>query len=549
MTNEFFVTGLLLVTLIVGAALLPISVLLRPNHKQQIGIGVLSGVAALLVAVLHLHGPLARVSFVPPSILASVSFLFGPVAGGVATAISLLKLVVHSPYGWWISAGLSVSLWGLGSLMWQLQRRMRVNFWLMLSLLVLLVPLFIAPWAALSNPFIFREWNVWEVIPWRYVIGMVLLCGAMGLLMSRARVLLRLRQRERELHQALRASGGGRWEWSWRSERLSYQGSFFRDFGLEDSPDDDALSVLKATQSRETLDALRARVNKEDAKRLKMSIERLRSGTAQHFHEEFRIRDKTGKWRCVIARGSVVERDASGACLRLSGMLLDVTEHHAMADALHLSEVKYTTFFNTLPDPAGIVRMSDGCFVDVNPAMARLFQQPASELIGKRAEEIGLRMDEADRDRLLFLLQEDGQVHTSQMKISVGNTLIPGVVSARRTHVDGESCLVFVFHDMTHANAVQESLRTTNDLLREASWLGRLGSWEGVSGVGVTYWSDVCCEIHGVPAGTPAPLDYVERFIAPEWQEKVRASNSLPRDDSAVWDMEFEIVRADGRRV
>ena len=110
MTNEFFVTGLILVTLIVGAALLPPSVLLQPTRREQLWIGAVSGVAAVIVAALHLQASKLGITFVHPSILASVSFLFGPLAGGITTLISLFRIFFHTPYAWWMILGFSGAL-------------------------------------------------------------------------------------------------------------------------------------------------------------------------------------------------------------------------------------------------------------------------------------------------------------------------------------------------------------------------------------------------------------------------------------------------------
>ncbi|QIL73133.1 EAL domain-containing protein [Diaphorobacter sp. HDW4B] len=536
-------------TLIIGAALLPASVLLRPTRREQLWIGIISGIAALAVAGLHLRAMMAGISFVHPSILASVSFLFGPLAGGVAVLISLFRMAFHTPYSWWMIVGLSVSLWGVGSVLWLARERTRLNFWLLFFLLVLLVPMFITPWTVLTQSVRGDGWEEWNVVPWRYMVGVVMLSGGVGLLISRARVLQNLRTREVELVQALRASGGGRWEWNLPLKRLSYHGSFFQEFGFDDSPDDNTLAPLKVLHLPDKLAALKSRVNQDDFKRLQAVLVRLGAGNVEHFHEEFRMRDASGKWRHLIARGSVVQRDDFGHAERLSGMLLDVTEHHAMASAVRLSEAKHTIFFKTLPDPAGIVRISDLRYIDVNPAAERWVGMPAAHIIGKTSEEIGLHIEQKDLCRLMSLLTNSEHVNGFPMRMRIGDTVFPGALSGCRTDIDGEGCVVFVFHDMTDSHAVQERLKTANDLLHQASWLARLGSWEGIPGKGVTYWSDICCEIHGVPAGTPAPTHYIDRFVAPEWRESVRNLSQIEREDRTVWDMEFEIIRADGIRV
>ena len=416
-------------------------------------------------------------------------------------------------------------------------------------MLVVLVPMFVTPWSAVLRTTTGLPWDELSIVPWRYAVSTIILSGGVGLLMSRARVLHRLRQREIELVQALRASGGGLWEWNLVHERFSSQGRFFRDFGLDDSPEDGELVPLKVLRSESRQADLLGRIHEMDIARLQTRLSSLRDGVAEHFHEEFRVRDLQGQWRYLIARGSMVSKDENGQPERLTGMLLDVTEHRAMANALRLSEAKHTIFFKTLPDAAGIVRLPDMQHIDVNPATEKLFGLPASAIIGKTPADLGLRLDEDDRTRFLTQLASDGQVTGIQLKVHLGDRVIHGSMSGRRTEVGGEDCLVFVLHDMTEVHAVQERLKLTHQLLHEASSLARLGSWEGVPGKGVTYWSDICCEIHGMPAGTPAPAKYVDSFIAPEWRDKVRELSWIERKKHTIWDMEFEILRADGQRI
>ncbi|QIL80249.1 EAL domain-containing protein [Diaphorobacter sp. HDW4A] len=548
MTNDFFVTGLILVTLIIGAALLPISTLLDPHRREQVGIGLIGGLCALLVAMLHVQASADGISFVYPGILASVSFLFGPLAGGVATLCSLVSLMLDTHHAWWIGLGLAISMWGIGSVTWLVQKRTQLSFWLLFSVLMVLVPMCIAPWATLGDPTTRRGWYTLDIIPWRYMVGVILLCGGVGLIMSRARTQRMLQLSKNDLVQALRASGGGRWEWHARKQLFSYHGSLFRDFGLDDSPDDDEIAPLRQLMDDAHFAELRSRIDRDDFAMMAPSLLRVIEGQSPHFHGEFRIRDNHGRLRKLIARGAAVEFDKSGYPLRLSGMLLDVTEQHEMANALRLSEIKYTTFYKTLPDPAGIVRMSDGRFIDANPAMERMCQLSLPEIIGKTADEFGLSISQHDRIQLTTLIDDDSEFNGMNLKIRLRGASITGVFSARSALIEGERCLIFVFHDMTHTHVIEENLRVSSHSLNQASWLARLGVWEGIPGRGVTYWSDVCCEIHGVPAGTPPPADYVDRYVAPEWREQVRQISRHERNAHMIWETEFEIIRADRQR-
>ena len=53
-------------------------------------------------------------------------------------------------------------------------------------------------------------------------------------------------------------------------------------------------------------------------------------------------------------------------------MTQDVTQQRADKEILRASEAKSSAIYQMLPDPAGISRQSDGCYVDVNAAFCAL---------------------------------------------------------------------------------------------------------------------------------------------------------------------------------
>ena len=108
---------------------------------------------------------------------------------------------------------------------------------------------------------------------------------------------------------------------------------------------------------------------------------------------------------------------------------------------------------------------------------------------------------------------------------------------------------MFVFHDMTEAERISEELKTRNGLLQQAGRLARLGAWEYDLTKGLLYWSDMCFEIHGLPAETPLPENYIAQYVAPEYQAELRQKLHDCIDHRQEQSMDLEILRADGRRL
>ncbi|WP_019374964.1 sensor domain-containing protein, partial [Melaminivora alkalimesophila] len=389
-----------------------------------------------------------------------------------------------------------------------------------------------------------------EKTAWRYGLSAALLCAVASLFRSRAHSLLLLHQRELDLAGALRASGAGRWEWDVGLGRWSYGGRLYRDFGLRDSPEDGAGALAHVLlPSRRWRRWARSRLHRSDIRRLRPYLRRVLEGREHTVQAELRMCDDQGRWHWLILRGHAVATDARGRALRLAGMQLDITEEREMLEALRASEERYTTVYQTLPDAAGITMLADGRYLDVNPAFERLFSLPREQIVGRTSLELGIWRDLAERDRLLDALEHHGEARGLPMTAYRGEQRVPGLMSARTTHLGGEAHVIFVFHDLSQEQRVRDELLAANSLLRQAGWLARLGVWTQRPGQGLIYWSDVCFDIHGLEPGAPLPADYLETFVAPEWREPLRAQMRQSLRAHAAWHLEMEIVRADGRRL
>ncbi|RDD93951.1 EAL domain-containing protein [Acidovorax sp. BoFeN1] len=344
-----------------------------------------------------------------------------------------------------------------------------------------------------------------------------------------------LRQRDQQMRLALDSLGGGRWEWDIARQKFACYGRFYEAFGVEAGAGDD------------TWERWHTRKHPADAARLADKLERAMRGQLDTYEAEFRILDTAGRWRWVISRGLVGRRDAAGRPLTLMGMDVDVTAQHEAQDALHAAEAKYTTIYQTLPDAAGISRISDGCYIDVNPAFCALLGAEREDVLGRTSRELNIWASDQERTRMMETYRREGKVDRLPMVAHRDGVRVPGLMSARPVVVEGEDCFLFVFHDMTEAQRASDELRALNNLLQQAGRMARLGAWESTREAGMVYWSDICADIHSLPSGSPPPNDYVECFVAPAWKEAVRTKLRACLHHQCEWDLEHEVVRADGR--
>lgn len=464
-----------------GLAALPQRKLVHPRRNTRLALGLLWGLASALLACQGALIALPEHGQVHPGFLASATFLWGAGPGALAAGVALVgALLAGGSVSWLLGGVLAASSVALG-LGWRLaHHRLHLSIWLAIGGLALSlpVPLAIATDTLLPpagpSPL---SWSIQDTA-WRYGFSVALLCAVAAVFRSRAHSLLLLHQRELDLAGALRASGAGRWEWDVGLGRWSYGGRLYRDFGLRDSPEDGAGALAHVLlPSRRWRRWARSRLHRGDMRRLRPYLRRVLQGREHTVQVELRMRDDQGRWRWLILRGHAVSTDARGRALRLAGMQLDITGERQMLEALRASEERYTTVYQTLPDAAGITTLADGRYLDVNPAFERLFSLPREQIVGRTSLELGIWRDQAERERLLDALEHHGEARGLPMTAYRGEQRVPGLMSARTTHLGGEAHVIFVFHDLSQEQRVRDELLAANSLLRQAGWLARLGVW------------------------------------------------------------------------
>ncbi|GKS98229.1 EAL domain-containing protein [Acidovorax sp. SUPP3434] len=549
MGYEIFFLGGLHLMLIAVLALLPGAELLQPSRRTRVQAGLAGGLASVLIMVFTRAFDPLYAELPHPTVTAVCTVMFGPLAGALAAGVTAAGF-------WGLSAGpLPAGLGAIGSvfaigLLWRgVRQATGLNLWVVIVAVAACLPPCMLFWReGLAGVLPEGDLMPWlQQLPWRYGMGFLILGGGTQLLCSRARALQTLRQQEQELLMALDATGGGRWEWDVPQRRFSYRGSFYQAFGLEDR---DARRGA-GTAARDASDWQRwnERRHPDDAARLATYLQRTMEGHEDSFNAEFRMQDIHGRWRWVIARGQVAERDVHGRPLRLVGMDLDVTSLHEMQEALRLSEVKYTTIYQMLPDPAGVTRLSDGCYLDVNEAFTELLGYTREQAVGRTSIELDIWAHPEQRAQMVALHRRDGYVDRMPMVAQRGNRPIPGLMSVRPVTVSGQECIVFVFHDMTAEERSRAQLMDANRLLQQAGRMARMGAWEHIVGDGLVYWSDVSYAIHGLPPDAPLPrTDYLERFVVPQFREALRERFRQCVVDQAEWSMQVQIQRADDGR-
>lgn len=158
-----------------------------------------------------------------------------------------------------------------------------------------------------------------------------------------------------------------------------------------------------ACEQRCGLPDLLERVHAEDREAAMLASRRAVKAETASFSAEVRIGSATSRWRWVVMSGRVVERDATGRAVRLTGTVVSVDARKRAQHALRDAEARYRALVDLSPD--GVLLQSDGRIEYANRAAAEMLGagSPAG-LFGRNLLEIIHADDvEAASERMRYL--------------------------------------------------------------------------------------------------------------------------------------------------
>lgn len=195
----------------------------------------------------------------------------------------------------------------------------------------------------------------------------------------------------------------------------------------------------------------------EDAKQRLEFVRQLEAhGKVQEYPMILRRRD--GALREVSV--SVATFDLGGEAHYVS-IARDVTDEKALQRALLASEARLKTIIDTTPTAVCINRLSDGCYLSVNPAWEVLYGVTAEEAIGKTITEccITIQAPDALRQQTKRLLKQ-GHIENEQAEfITPLGHRVSIIYSSRIVELDGETVMISINSDITRLKETEKRLK------------------------------------------------------------------------------------------
>jgi PAS domain S-box-containing protein len=289
----------------------------------------------------------------------------------------------------------------------------------------------------------------------------------------------------------------------------------------------------------------------EDVEQSQTEVNALVSGEKEKTNFVKRFIHKNGSviW---VEVGSAIHRDLDGKPLYIISTLNNISERKRAEEALKESEQRYRNIIEN--STVGIYQSTpDGRYLDVNPAMARIYGYASPAEMCSQVTDIAsqVHVDPTRRRDFLQILEEKGQISefVNQNYRKDGSIIWTSTNSRVVKDKDGRVLYYEGFMtDITTRKQAEEHIRQSEMELKKAQAYAHVGSWMWDIKNNQLSWSEEMYNIFGIPREdfTGNLDEVVANAIHPDDRAEVERVNLSVVNEGKPIPLEYRILHPDG---
>ena len=275
-------------------------------------------------------------------------------------------------------------------------------------------------------------------------------------------------------------------------------------------------------------------------------LSRLRSD-GRVVNYDIQLRGSDGHLIDVMYSAQLIEFNAEDCIV---ATIVDVTARKHAEELQREYEQRFAKVFHSSPDAIVISRLSDGVYLEVNDAWARLSGYSKEEALGKSALNLNIWVEPEDRRKLVSRLTSGNTVRQFDFQFRRKNgEVAQALMSAEVIELRGEKCLLSLLADVTERRRAVEQLRESERRFADVVDAAGEYVWETDVEGHYTYVSERIERVLGYAAAELIGKVAYD-FMPPE--EMVRLEHWFAtRTDpgSPIRNLEYISVTKDGRQI
>jgi len=142
------------------------------------------------------------------------------------------------------------------------------------------------------------------------------------------------------------------------------------------------------------------------------------------------------------------------------GIARDISARKQIEKALRASEEKFRTLFDEASDGIALADADTGTILDCNPALCRVVERDKAELVGQPQSVLHPPRDDVSGATSTFRQHSAGDAGQplEESIVAKSGKLVPVEIRAAHVEIEGRTCLLGMFRDITERKRFEEQL-------------------------------------------------------------------------------------------